>query len=521
MFKMLIVDDEQFEREGVKFLIDKYDLQLEIHEADSGESALAFMKQNHVDILFTDIRMKGMDGLQLAAAVRELAIPVKVIFMSAYGDFEYAQKAIDVNAIRYILKPVQVNEFLKVISQVIHMCEKEKQEEERQKQLEKAYGQGIIRHEKQRLVSQLIHGEIDDLQLQHESFELQAPIPMLTGSRALRMVMLDARSRVFDLSDLDLERLISECVQRQHEGFNLNEYQSMLFMEVLEGDTTADMEAIGNRILQQFKKKYDTDLFAAFSGPIDNIGSLRIAYNEIESILESKFFYDKGAVLIAESAWIDGHSSDSVEEKMSEIAKDVERKDFQSARMRFETLVELLKAGKQISSIYLKYSCMEILKMMFDYAPKKNTEQFKKNLEQIYKSNKLSELCMLMISALESCETTDGQTADSNNRKVTEFILRTIHNEYKRDLSVEELAESVYLSPNYLSHLFKKQVGVSIIKYITNTRMKKAKELLAETNKKVADISEETGYSNMAYFCSLFKSHFGMTPTQFREELGI
>ncbi|MBP3962923.1 response regulator [Paenibacillus sp. DLE-14] len=518
MFKMLIVDDEQFEREGVKFLIDKYGLQLEIHEADSGESALAFMKQNHVDILFTDIRMKGMDGLQLAAAVRELAIPVKVIFMSAYGDFEYAQKAIDVNAIRYILKPVQVNEFLKVISQVIHMCEKEKQEEERQKQLEEAYGQGIIRHEKQRLVSQLIHGENND---QHESFEVHAPIPMFNGSKPLRMVILDSRSRVFDLSDLDLESMISECVQRQHEGFNLNEYQSMLFMEVMEGDTTADIEAIGNRIIQQFKEKYATDLFAAFSGPIDNIGSLRAVYNEIESMLESKFFYDKGAVLIAESAWLDGHSSDSVEEKMSEIARDVERKDFQSARMQFEKLHELLKAGKQISSIYLKYSCMEILKMMFDYAPKKNTEQFKKNLEQIYKSNKLSELCMLMISTLESCETTDGQTADSNNRKVTDSILRTIHMEYKRDLSVEELAESVYLSPNYLSHLFKKQVGVSIIKYITSTRMKKAKELLAETNKKVADISEETGYSNMAYFCSLFKSHFGMTPTQYREELGI
>src|SRR5690349_11041027 len=109
VFKMLIVDDEAFERDGVKFLIEKYGLELVIFEADSGESALEFMKHHPIDILFSDIRMKGMDGLQLAAHVRELNIPAKVIFMSAYGEFEYAQKAIDVNAIRYILKPVQVN----------------------------------------------------------------------------------------------------------------------------------------------------------------------------------------------------------------------------------------------------------------------------------------------------------------------------------------------------------------------------------------------------------------------------
>ncbi|MCY9693582.1 response regulator [Paenibacillus alginolyticus] len=125
MLKMLVVDDDKFERDGVKFLIEKYSLDLEISEADSGESALAYIESNDIDILFSDIRMKGMDGLQLAAKVRELDKPVKVIFMSAYGEFEYAQRAIDLNAIRYILKPVQVSEFIKVVSQVIQLCEQE------------------------------------------------------------------------------------------------------------------------------------------------------------------------------------------------------------------------------------------------------------------------------------------------------------------------------------------------------------------------------------------------------------
>jgi len=517
VLKLLIVDDEAFERDGIKFLIDKYGLELEIFEADSGESALEFMKQHPVDILLSDIRMKGMDGLLLAEQVRELHIPVKVIFVSAYGEFEYAQKAINVSAIRYILKPLQVNEFLKVVSQVIHMCEQEREEEERKKQFEKVYEQGI-RYEKQKLVSQFIFGDFDDQQ--HESFELSAPIPMFNGDQRVRLVIIDSRSRVFDLSDLDFESMIGQWVQRPHETFNLNEYQSLLFLEELEGETTAQLERLGNNIVEKFKNIYGTDLFVVFSGPIDNMGSLRFAYNEMESVLESKFFYDKGAVLFTESVWKDNESAESAEEKIAEIVKDVERKDFVSAQRRFEMLYEMLQTGKRISSIYLKYNCMEILKMTFDFAPRKDTEQFKKNLEHIYKSNKLSELCMLMIKVLESCESPVSQSAESN-RKVIDLILQTIHNQYGRSLSVDELADTFFLSPNYLSHLFKKQVGVSIIKYITNTRMKKAKQLLAETNKKVADISEEVGYVNVAYFCSLFKNHYGQTPTQFREELEI
>ncbi|MFC5650268.1 response regulator [Paenibacillus solisilvae] len=157
MLTMLIIDDEPFERDGVKFLIEKYNLELVTYEADSGENALEFLKHNQVDILFTDIRMKGMDGLQLAEKVREMQLPMKVIFMSAYGEFEYAQRAIDLKAIRYILKPVQVEEFLIVVSQVIQLCEEERKAKAQQERMEVAY-RNEVHYEKQKLLSKLILG---------------------------------------------------------------------------------------------------------------------------------------------------------------------------------------------------------------------------------------------------------------------------------------------------------------------------------------------------------------------------
>ncbi|WP_235440209.1 response regulator [Paenibacillus sp. DMB20] len=190
---MLVVDDDKFEREGVKFLVNKFGLELEMIEADDGEAALNYITNHEVDILFTDIRMNGMDGLELAEKGRALSKTLKVIFMSAYGEFEYAQRAIDVNAIRYILKPVQTEEFLRVISQVIQLCEEEQLEQCRQERMEHAYRREI-RHERRRMVTDLINGETEAAD---GLYELAWPTLTQSGVDEARMILLDSRSRFF------------------------------------------------------------------------------------------------------------------------------------------------------------------------------------------------------------------------------------------------------------------------------------------------------------------------------------
>lgn len=161
LLKMLVVDDDKFERDGVRFLVDKYGLHLEIFEADSGESALLYIESHDIDILLTDIRMNGMDGLQLAEKVRELGKPIKTMFMSAYGEFEYAQKAIDLKAIHYILKPVQVSEFIKNMTEVIELCEEALKLKVQQEKLEAAYLKEV-RYEKQKQLTDIILSKAEE-----------------------------------------------------------------------------------------------------------------------------------------------------------------------------------------------------------------------------------------------------------------------------------------------------------------------------------------------------------------------
>ena len=95
--------------------------------------------------------------------------------------------------------------------------------------------------------------------------------------------------------------------------------------------------------------------------------------------------------------------------------------------------------------------------------------------------------------------------------------MEIVEKRYQEDISLQSIAEEVYLSPSYLSYLFKKEVGVSLIKYITMIRLDKAKELLRSGNMRISDIAAKVGYQNYSYFNIAFKNNVGESPAQYRE----
>lgn len=106
MYKILIVDDESIEREGISFLIEKYKLPLEVAQATNGKTALEYMRTHPIDILLTDVKMPQMDGLELARHTFEKYPDVRILVFSAYGEFEFAKKAMAAQAVSYLLKPI-------------------------------------------------------------------------------------------------------------------------------------------------------------------------------------------------------------------------------------------------------------------------------------------------------------------------------------------------------------------------------------------------------------------------------
>jgi two-component system response regulator YesN len=110
------------------------------------------------------------------------------------------------------------------------------------------------------------------------------------------------------------------------------------------------------------------------------------------------------------------------------------------------------------------------------------------------------------------------ETSGKKSRREVLTVQKYIKEHYSADLSLETLSSLVYLTPDYLSRLFKKDTGKSLSQYTRQVRMEKAIELLYTTNKKVVDISAEVGYPNYSYFCQSFREYFGKSPERYRQE---
>jgi len=514
MLKMLIVDDEKFERAGVKSLVRRYNLELQLYEAESGEEALEIVKDKEIDILFSDIRMNGMDGLVLAEKVNALNRSIKIIFMSAYGEFEYAKRAIDLKVIRFILKPVQVSEFLTVLSQVIQLCREERRTKEEQEHLRQAYRHSV-RYRKQKLLYALVRGG-------DEAGEGGGrPIIPFDDFRFWYMAMLDTRHRFFDLHDFDFEQGLHGVLPGNFEVVHMNDRQCLILFETAAEFGTDELTALGRCLIESFCQQYKRELYVVMSGLIENMDRLQKEFAQMETMLENVLFYDKNTVMFTHYASFSSMGiSDFVEETLGDIKQNVRRKQFAMARIRFEQLYDALQNSEHFSVLYVKYVCMEIVKAAFESSTRKKPERFGQQLEDIYKTVRLSELRDVMLSIFGEHEPGESGEAESG-RKVIEDVVRIVEGEFATELSVEGLAERVFLTPNYLSHLFKKHKGVGLTKYITMYRLERALQLLEDTNMKVTDISEKVGYENFPYFCSLFKNYYGKTPTQYREETGI
>lgn len=133
MLTILIVDDEKLERRGIRFLLEQREDEFEILEAPNGKAACDILKRQSVDILFTDIKMPFMDGIELAGRARDLRPRIEMIIFSGYGEFEYARQAMRAGVENYVLKPVNPKEFHATLDELLEKIEKKrKQEQENQ-----------------------------------------------------------------------------------------------------------------------------------------------------------------------------------------------------------------------------------------------------------------------------------------------------------------------------------------------------------------------------------------------------
>lgn len=253
MITILIVDDEKLERRGIRFLLKREEGEFQILEATNGKDALGVLESNHVDILFSDVKMPYMNGLELTKAVREDHPDMEIVIFSGYNDFSYAREALRYGVVDYVLKPVDPEEFHKTFQRVMEnissKIEKKEQQEKKEDYLKKYF-----------LLKYLYGGKEEDfVQFKKLTDGMEDDLSQFT-----RMVLVSASNGFFETEEEHFLMSLKEEVQREFHYVNLNSNESIfLFTEKY-----ADYHGIVEKMYRFFAHQFDSECYFAVSEEI-------------------------------------------------------------------------------------------------------------------------------------------------------------------------------------------------------------------------------------------------------------
>ena len=501
MYRILIVDDEKFERDCIRYLIESSGLPLDVSEADDGRGALAFLQETPVDILFTDVQMPNMDGLELIRRASALLPGLKPIIFSSYADFGYAQTAITLGVENYILKPVVSEELIGTLTSLIKQLDEE-QDSRLQKDRQQAF---LLQYTLQLAISGSFPYKDTDsaAREQLDAFRL--------------MVLADFSTPFLQKNYSAFYGALREHLLPDMESLNPAPNQALLFLRSIPASPGFWKDVF----LPFVRSHFQAECCLSISKPLSQYPSMQDAFNAVEQQMEQRFWMPKEKIFTPSSKSSLPQNPENVDDhqQLSLIKGALSVRNVQALQENLDILFRKYSLSVNQSQIYVKFIFSNLLTLMYPYLPQACISQngtLDALISRVYLQKDIAEIISLIQSLAGQIADSFCANTDSVRREIL-LVKEYIRENYSRELSVESLASVVYLTPDYLSRLFKKTTGKSLSQYIRQYRMEKARELLLRTNKKVIQIGIDVGYSNYSYFCQSFREYFGVSPEKYRQ----
>lgn len=506
MYRIVLVDDEREEREGIAYLIEKYKYPLKIAYAGNGKEALHYICHNGADILFTDVKMPVMDGLELARAVHEYDPNIKIVIFSAYDEFDYVKQALEANAVSYLLKPIELDEFQKLMDGLLQTITAEKEEKKYREEKERYYFNNILY--KAFTMSKLDEYEMRDLHTylfeRNESclsilIEFMDSFFDAHGEEFMRCAKMYLGEKLHYIELYPNEACLLSGNKKFHQKKELSEQFAKIFRD------------IRNTISK------DNQSMVIVGRVVGTVEELLTQQERLVGIQDEVFgYHDK--IIFAEDYYTNAeHYVKDLEIVNRELRESIDILDAELIEKESRNLTNAIEKSGQISRIYIQNMLYSMIKALCDKTRPENIDELLIRAERLFQMKDPGGMIKEYQEAVNMLLTQIGAKEDKSG--IISEIKNVVELEYRKDIGLEYVAEKVNLSPTYVSYLFKKETGQTLVKYITDKKMDRAKKMLGDRNLKIMQVAKSCGYENQSYFNKLFKNYFGVTPKQYRENL--
>lgn len=507
----LIVDDDLLIRNWLKILLKQIkNIETTIYEASNGSEALEICRNNPIELVITDIKMPVLNGLDLITDLQKEFPAIRFCVLSSYDDFGYVKNALKAGALDYILKAeMTLDDLTQLFIKVQNSID-----------LEKKYtsDKEIINHDISKLKA--LYNEYMEAGENANTEEFIKRLdPALSSDNLMTVVFTawDERGKSDEkIASIAMDTLLAN----NYKGISIpieNEYFIILYNSIhnipenQEEEYRKLMAILSNKLISIEQTRLgDSILYPLKSGK-----SLKSAVASGIETIRFCSFYD---IKYRRTADTGQHSNKAALYEL--IQKHLDLRDYDKITLEILTYMEdackrQLSPNKLISAIrgsarillssdfIIKSSDQQIAEkldsLLEDINSVKTYDQLKKKTTEF-----LKEYCNFAISNL------------SGRSLAIQTALQYIEENYMNKLTLDKVANYVYLNSSYLSQLFKKEMNMSFSDYVEEVRLKHAKNLLKETDYSMNQVAEAVGFSSQNYFTRIFKQSTGLTPIKYK-----
>jgi two-component system response regulator YesN len=531
MLGILVVDDEPRHRAGLANMLRRLRPAYKISEARNGADALRFVEANPVDIIITDIKMPIMDGLQFIENLGQKVKDIKIIILSAYGYFEYAQKAIALGAFDYLLKTLDESSVIdmlnRVEAEIKRKSEEIREKESLKKQLDSTFPVFLERQLNKWIKGNLAGSELNEIAaiFPYKGFGTVIVTRLGNTNGFCDSLTGDEANEVL----LNIKYWIKEALEAiGHSISFFNQDEKRLMVTVLNTSRAFDLLSDENkarikRFIENLKTDYGICAVVAFGRESQNIfDDIEIAYKEAITALEAGFFLETESILpypdiknsICRQVFIMPNEAVNLSNAIAKLCRDEAFGVIDGINRR------ILGAGLPEPDKYRDVLVHMLLNQVDAVQHIIFREKFYQLTEMITTGLKrcgsFTELNMKIKQVLSEIIGALDEHRSKKNDLVMEKCIDYIEKNYAEDLSLEKVAEMFFFNPSYFSTLFKSHTNINFSQYLLNVRLRNGRRLLEKTDCKVYEIAARIGYKDAKYFNRVFKKEFGMTPDEYR-----
>ena len=503
MHRILVADDEAIIREGIKCLFDYEELGFTIcAEAESGEQTFEMIQIHRPDVVLLDIRMPGMTGLEVIRRARNLGYGGKVVIISSYTDFKYAQEAIRYGVQNYLTKPIDEDELKAVLIGFREALDKER--------LARAATQHYRTRARSSIVRDLLLGE--DIPSGEDLKELN----LLSGAYQAVLFRRPRRSSGEEIRLSNPDNSLYDHILLQDREVLLLKGESAIrkFRELAEFTGRANRE--------------DPDAlpFFACGEVVHAPQDIANSFQQAQRLLDRQFFCEKEQYILDSAALpaLEGGRPVVSQELVSRYSGLLLDCIQSFNRRRIAELLRQLQEELYASSdptptikLFLTDLYLRIKEQMHHLYPGSEIPFFTNAaiIRTIDQAQYLSEVIWFYSKRFEVFM---DATGTSNRDSVLDDVLHYIQHNYAGNITLETIAPLFGYNRSYLGKIFTKKMGQNFNSYVDLVRIEKSKELLLNDDMKVYTIAERVGYKNVDYFHIKFKKYVGQSPAEFRKK---